>query len=109
MAQPRPETSPPPVTLLSSSGRTGRPGTTTETAGGEAPTPPQIITVNRFPALEVTRAGLVLLGLLLGVYLLWRVQEVIFLVFLAILLATAIEPAVKWLRQGPFTRGSGVL
>jgi predicted PurR-regulated permease PerM len=34
---------------------------------------------------------------------------VLFLLILAILLATAIEPLVKQLRRGPFTRGSGVL
>jgi predicted PurR-regulated permease PerM len=57
----------------------------------------------------VFRAGLVLIGLRLGLYLLWRVQEVLFLLMLAILLSTAIEPLVNRLRRGPFTRGSGVL
>ena len=53
-------------------------------------------------------ALLVVIGLALGCYLLWRVQ-VLFLLMLAILLATAIEPLVNRLRRGPFTRGSGVL
>jgi len=70
---------------------------------------PRVVVVNRLPASEVARAGLVLLGLLIGAYLLWRVQEVIFLLFLAVLLATAIEPIVNRLRRGPFTRGSGTL
>jgi predicted PurR-regulated permease PerM len=61
------------------------------------------------PAGEVARAGLVVLGLGLGVYVLWHIHEVIFLLFLAILLATAIEPIVKLLRRGPFDRGTGVL
>jgi predicted PurR-regulated permease PerM len=61
------------------------------------------------PPREVARAGLVLVGLGVACYLLWRVQEVLFLLMLAILLATAIEPLVNRLRRGPFTRGSGAL
>jgi predicted PurR-regulated permease PerM len=57
----------------------------------------------------VARAGLVLIMLGLVCYLLFRVQEVLFLLMLAILLATAIEPVVFRLRRGPFTRGTGVL
>jgi predicted PurR-regulated permease PerM len=59
--------------------------------------------------MEVARAGLVLMAVTIGLYLLWRVQEVLFLLFLAILLATAIEPLVNRLRRGPFTRGTGTL
>jgi predicted PurR-regulated permease PerM len=70
---------------------------------------PRVVVVNKFPPGEVTRAALALLGLLVAVYLLWRIQEVLFLLFLAVLLATAIEPIVNRLRRGPFTRGSGVL
>jgi predicted PurR-regulated permease PerM len=70
---------------------------------------PRLVVVNKLPPAEVARAGLVLLGLGLGCYLLWRVQDVLFLLFLAILLATAIEPLVNRLRRGPFTRGGGVL
>lgn len=61
------------------------------------------------PAGEVARAGLVVLGLGLATYVLWHIHEVIFLLFLGILLATAIEPAVNYLRRGPFGRGTGVL
>jgi predicted PurR-regulated permease PerM len=61
------------------------------------------------PAGEVARAGLVVLGLALGAYVLWHIHEVVFLLFLGILLATAIEPAVNYLRRGPFGRGTGVL
>jgi predicted PurR-regulated permease PerM len=68
-----------------------------------------VVVLNKFPPSEVARAGLVLMGLAIGLYLLWRVQEVLFLLFLAILLATAVEPLVDRLRRGPFTRGSGTL
>lgn len=63
----------------------------------------------KLPPGEVARAGLVLVAVGAGCYLLWRVQEVLFLLVMAILLATAIEPLVNRLRRGPFTRGSGVL
>lgn len=61
------------------------------------------------PAGEVARAGLVIIGLSLGLYVLWHIHEVIFLLFLGILLATAIEPIVNYLRRGPFGRGTGTL
>jgi predicted PurR-regulated permease PerM len=61
------------------------------------------------PAGEVARAALVILGLAFGVYVLWHIHEVIFLLFLGILLATAIEPVVNYLRRGPFGRGTGTL
>jgi predicted PurR-regulated permease PerM len=61
------------------------------------------------PAGEVTRAGLVVIGLGLAAYVIWHIHEVIFLLFLGILLATAIEPVVNYLRRGPFGRGTGVL
>ena len=67
-----------------------------------------VVTV-KLPPVEVARAALVLIGIGTAGYLLWRVQEVLFLLMLAILLATAIEPLVNRLRRGPFTRGSGVL
>ncbi len=69
----------------------------------------EVLVINRWPPLEVARAALVLLTVGLSAYLLWRVQDVLFLLVLAILLATAIEPLVNRLRRGPFTRGSGVL
>jgi len=70
---------------------------------------PRVVVANKFPPLEVARAALVLMALTISLYLLWRVQEVLFLLFLAILLATAIEPLVNRLRRGPFTRGTGTL
>jgi len=68
-----------------------------------------VVVIVKLPPLEVARAALVLMGIGLAGYLLWRVQEVLFLLMLAILLATAIEPLVNRLRRGPFTRGTGVL
>ncbi len=68
------------------------------------------VSVNvKLAPLEVARATLVVVAVGFGCYLVWRVQEVLFLLVLAILLATAIEPLVKVLRRGPFTRGTGVL
>jgi predicted PurR-regulated permease PerM len=46
---------------------------------------------------------------ILGFEFLWLIRDVLFLIFLSILLATGIEPAVKWLRRGPFNRGTGIL
>jgi predicted PurR-regulated permease PerM len=63
----------------------------------------------KLPPSEVARATLVIIGIVFVCFLVWQVQEVLFLLVLAILLATAIEPLVKKLRRGPFTRGSGVL
>ena len=81
-----------------------------ELSAGEPPSsPPRHAVVVALPPREVARAGLVLVGLGVACYLLWRVQEVLFLLMLAILLATAIEPLVNRLRRGPFTRGSGAL
>jgi predicted PurR-regulated permease PerM len=68
-----------------------------------------VVVVNKYPPGEIARAALVLIGIAVGGYLLWRVQEVLFLLVLAILVATAIEPLVNRLRRGPFTRGSGVI
>src|SRR5947207_7227817 len=70
---------------------------------------PEVVVINRWPPGEVARAVLVVISLGITFYLLYRVQEVLFLLVLAILLATAIEPLVNRLRRGPFTRGSGVL
>src|SRR6476661_3140261 len=67
------------------------------------------VVVNKYPPAEVARVFLVVAGLALGAYILWRIQEVVFLLFIAVLLATAIEPIVNRLRRGPFSRGSGVL
>lgn len=76
---------------------------------GEGEGPLKIVVVNHIPMSEVTRVAVVLIGIGLGTYLIWRIHTVVFLLFLAILLGTAIEPLVNRLRRGPFSRGSGVL
>jgi predicted PurR-regulated permease PerM len=78
-------------------------------SGERPPSESRVVVINKWPPLEIARAGLVVISLGVGCYLLWRVQDVLFLLTLAILLATAIEPLVNRLRRGPFTRGSGVL
>jgi len=82
------------------------PGTAEQSVAAEQPV--QVVAL-KLPASEVARAALVLVGIGLGLFLLWTIHEVIFLLFLGILLATAIEPLVNRLRRGPFSRGSGVL
>jgi predicted PurR-regulated permease PerM len=57
----------------------------------------------------VARSTLVVVLVLGGLYLLWKIQEVLLLLLLAVLFATAIEPVVNRLRRGPFSRAQGVL
>jgi predicted PurR-regulated permease PerM len=61
------------------------------------------------PPRQVIRAVLLSCGVLLALLVLWLAQEVLFLLLLAILLATAIEPLVERLARGPFSRGVGIL
>ncbi|HKP53403.1 MAG TPA: AI-2E family transporter [Chloroflexia bacterium] len=49
------------------------------------------------------------LAVVLISYLLYRTLPLLLLLFLALLVATAIEPVVNWLRRGPFTRSAGIL
>ena len=84
------------------------PYATPQSANPDTGATPMVV-INRFPPGEVARGALALLGVILGAYFLWRIQEVLLLFFMAVLLATAIEPIVKVLRRGPFTRGTGVL
>ena len=60
-------------------------------------------------AKQVAVATLVGLGILLGAYTLWLASEVLLLLFIGILVASAIEPLVDMLRRGPFSRGQGIL
>lgn len=76
---------------------------------GEANEPDRQVVTIRLPAGEVARAVIVAIAVGLGAYLIWRLHEVLLLLLLAVLLATAIEPIVNRLRRGPFTRGTGVL
>jgi predicted PurR-regulated permease PerM len=69
----------------------------------------RLVVVNSYPVAQVARAALVVIGVGVACWVLWQAREVVFVLVLAILLATAIEPLVNRLRRGPFTRGSGVL
>jgi predicted PurR-regulated permease PerM len=55
----------------------------------------------------VATAGV--LAVLLISYLLYRTLALLLILFLALLVATAVEPLVNWLRRGPFTRSAGIL
>ncbi len=65
---------------------------------------PQTITARKI-AIWTATAILVVLGFIF----LWLIRNVLFLVFLSILLATGIEPLVNRLRKGPFNRSTGIL
>ena len=60
-------------------------------------------------ARSVAVATLLVLGILLLAYLLAQVLHVLLIVFLGILVASAIEPLVNRLRRGSVSRGQGVL
>lgn len=45
----------------------------------------------------------------LGFVFIFLIRNVLFLIFISILLATSIEPLVNRLRRGPFSRGTGIL
>ncbi|MDB5079652.1 MAG: hypothetical protein JWP00_1576 [Chloroflexi bacterium] len=45
----------------------------------------------------------------LGFVFFYLIRNVLFLIFISILLATSIEPLVNRLRRGPFSRGTGIL
>src|SRR5262245_4247866 len=70
---------------------------------------PTVIVLNRIAARDIARAVLIVFGLGLGFYFFWLLREIVFVMFLAVMVATAIEPLVNRLRRGPFTRGSGTL
>jgi predicted PurR-regulated permease PerM len=67
------------------------------------------VTAFRLSVWTVARCTLTVALVLAGLYLLWRLHEVLLLLLLAILFATAIEPLVERLRHGPFSRGQGIL
>src|SRR5919199_2723507 len=75
------------------------------TLGGPRPRTVQV----EIPPKQVVRAILLACAVALGLVVLWLAQEVLFLLLLAILLATAIEPLVERLGRGPFSRGGGIL
>ncbi len=75
----------------------------------QPPTPLQRAPGECMSARQVAIATIVILGILFLAYLLYSAQEVLILLFLGILVASAIEPLVERLRRGPFSRGQGVL
>jgi predicted PurR-regulated permease PerM len=81
----------------------GTASTTTTGPGGER------VSTFTLSGWTVARYTLIVILVVGGFYLLWRIQEVLVLLVLAILFATAIEPLVNWLRRGPFSRGQGIL
>jgi len=54
-------------------------------------------------------ATLVLLSVVLGFWLLYRFYQVVFILFIAIVLGTAIRPFVTWLNQRGIPRTTGVI
>ncbi len=67
------------------------------------------VAVNRLRIPSVAVATLSVLGVLLLAYLAYKALPLFLLLFLALLIATAIEPLVNWLRRGPFNRSTGIL
>ena len=61
----------------------------------------------RMPTVILVTASV--LAVILISYLLYRTLTLLLLLFLALLVATAIEPVVNWLRRGPFNRSAGIL
>ncbi len=80
------------------------------TAAPQPPRAPARATVSvEVPPRQVLRAVLIAVTVGLALFFVWRAQEVLALLLVALLLATALEPLVKGLSRGPFSRGSGVL
>ena len=81
-------------------------GTTATTAAGPGG---ERVSSFSLSAWAVARYTLVIALTLAGLFLLWKIQEVVLLLLLAIIFATVIEPLVNRLRRGPFSRGQGIL
>lgn len=58
---------------------------------------------------RVVWATLVLISVILGFWLLYRFNQVIFILFIAIVIGTLIRPAVAWLHQRGLPRMAGVI
>lgn len=67
------------------------------------------VEVNR---LKIPSVIMVTAGVLFTLFVTWALYSmlhILLLLFIAILLGTAIEPLVNWLRRGPFNRSAGIL
>lgn len=79
-------------------------------AVGATPQPVHVdVEVNRLRIPSVVMATAGVLFVLLMAWVLYRTLNLFLLLFLALLIATAIEPVVNWLRRGPFNRSAGIL
>src|SRR5678815_1964006 len=58
---------------------------------------------------RVVWATLVLVSVILGFWLLYRFSQVIFILFIAIVIGTVIRPLVNWLYQRGLSRFAGVI
>src|SRR5258706_13601763 len=58
---------------------------------------------------RVVGATLVLISILLGFWLLYRFNQVVFILFIAIVIGTVIRPAVAWLHQRGLSRTMGIM
>jgi predicted PurR-regulated permease PerM len=58
---------------------------------------------------RVVWATLVLVSVLLGFWLLYRFNQVVFILFIAIVMGTVIRPAVSWLHQRGLPKMAGVI
>ncbi|MHB8776318.1 MAG: AI-2E family transporter [Anaerolineales bacterium] len=58
---------------------------------------------------RVVWATLILVSVLLGFWLLYRFYQVVFILFIAIIIGTVIRPAVVWLHQRGLPRSAGVV
>ena len=58
---------------------------------------------------RVVGATLVLVSIFLGFWLLYRFNQVIFILFIAIVIGTVIRPAVAWLHQRGLSRTMGII
>ena len=58
---------------------------------------------------RVVWATLVLISVILGFWLLYRFNQVVFILFIAIVIGTVIRPAVAWLHQRGLPQIAGVI
>jgi predicted PurR-regulated permease PerM len=61
------------------------------------------------PVGRIALGTIAVLGVLLLSYVVYKSLSILLLLFLALLIGTAIEPVVNWLRRGPFNRSTGIL